>query len=103
MLSVEHPNITSCDRAWRGEGLRQDWIVDDYFDTGRRTTKWLGSEVVKFHRTTEDWFRGLQEAGFAVQALREARPERLNFDDAATWERRKRIPLFLILAAQRMP
>ncbi len=101
VFSIEHPVITSCDKAWRGEGLRQDWRVDDYFVTGRRITTWLGSEVVKYHRTTEDYFSGLQSAGFVVQALREARPERMHFADEATYERRKRIPLFLIFAAQK--
>ncbi|MEQ1754884.1 MAG: methyltransferase domain-containing protein [Micropepsaceae bacterium] len=101
IFSIEHPVITSCDKIWRGEGLRQDWVVDDYFNTGKRVTKWLGSEVVKYHRTIEDYFGALQSSGFVVQALREARPERSHFTDDSTFERRKRIPLFLILAAQK--
>ena len=36
IFSVEHLVITSCDRAWQGQGPRQDWIVDNYFDTGAR-------------------------------------------------------------------
>jgi SAM-dependent methyltransferase len=101
VFSVEHPVITSCDKVWHGDGLRQDWIVDDYFRTGRRITSWLGSEVIKYHRTIEDYFSGLQDAGFQVQALREASPDRSQFNDDATYQRRKRIPLFLIIAAQR--
>lgn len=101
VFSVEHPVITSCDKVWRGEGLRQDWVVDDYFMTGKRITSWLGSTVVKFHRTTEDYFAGLRSAGFVVHALREARPERQHFDDEATYERRMKIPLFLVLSAQK--
>ena len=42
MFSVEHPVITSCDRAWQGQGLRQEWTVDDYFRTGERKTDWIG-------------------------------------------------------------
>ena len=53
MFSVEHPVITSCDRAWQGQGQRQDWIVDDYFDNGPRVTQWLGGQVTKNHRTVE--------------------------------------------------
>lgn len=101
VFSVEHPVITSCDKVWRGEGLRQDWVVDDYFAAGKRVTRWLGSEVVKYHRTVEDYFTALQAVGFAVQALREASPDRKYFSDEGTFERRKRIPLFLILAAQK--
>ena len=53
VFSVEHPVITSCDRAWQGQGQRQDWIVDDYFDNGPRVTQWLGGQVTKNHRTVE--------------------------------------------------
>src|SRR2546425_10379560 len=42
VFSVEHPVITSCDRAWEGGGVRQEWIVDHYFDVGQRVTRWLG-------------------------------------------------------------
>lgn len=101
VFSVEHPVITSCDKVWHGDGQRQDWVVDDYFRTGKRITSWLGSEVIKYHRTIEDYFSGLQDAGFQVQALREASPDRSHFKDDATYQRRKRIPLFLIIAAQR--
>src|SRR5918993_116580 len=56
IFSIEHPVITSCDRAWQTSELRQDWIVDNYFDTGTRITKWMGGEVIKYHRTVEDYF-----------------------------------------------
>lgn len=101
VVSVEHPVITSCDRNWHGQGLRQDWIVDDYFVTGRRETAWLGGRVVKYHRTVEDYFLALQRAGFRVEGVREARPQPERFTEAATYERRMRIPLFLLMAAQK--
>ena len=53
----------------------------------------------KYHRAVEDYFAALQRAGFVVEQLREARPRREHFQDTETYERRKRIPLFLILAA----
>jgi SAM-dependent methyltransferase len=56
VFSVEHPVITSCDRAWQGNGPRQDWIVDNYFNTGRRITSWMGGQVVKYRRTVEDGY-----------------------------------------------
>jgi SAM-dependent methyltransferase len=101
VFSVEHPVITSCDRGWNAGTPRQDWVVDDYFSTGLRVTNWLGSTVQKYHRTLEDYFYLLQNAGFQVEDLREARPQQDNFNDAQTYERRKRIPLFLILAARK--
>jgi len=101
-FSVEHPVITSCSAARPdGEGKRQGWLVDDYFNTGPRVVKWLGSEVVKVHRTVEDYFLTLQAAGFMVETLREARPRREHFADQAEYERRQRIPLMLFLVGQR--
>jgi SAM-dependent methyltransferase len=101
VFSVEHPVITSCERAWQGQGLRQDWIVDNYFESGRRETQWLGSQVIKVHRTVEDYFLALQRAGFVVESLREARPQRAQFRSEETYLRRMRIPLFLFLAGRK--
>lgn len=102
VFSVEHPTITSCDRAFLGQGPRQDWIVDGYFDTGPRDTAWMGGTVRKHHRTVEDYFVGLQDAGFVVEGMREGRPGRSNFDTEATYRRRMRIPLFLLMAGRKV-
>jgi SAM-dependent methyltransferase len=101
IFSVEHPVITSCDRAWQTDGLRQDWIVDDYFETGARLTTWMGGKVIKYHRTVEDYFVALLATGFVVDSLRESRPQRERFQDQATYERRKRIPLMLFFSAHK--
>lgn len=101
VLSVEHPVITSCDRAWNGEGLRQSWIVDDYFRAGAREVRWMGSSVTKYHRTVEQYYAALTGHGFVVEALRESEPVRTHFHTDADFERRQRIPLFLFLAARK--
>lgn len=102
VFSVEHPVITSCDRAWKGAGKRQAWLVDNYFESGQRTSSWMGGTVRKYHRTIEDYFGSLQCVGFRVDSLREAMPRPEMFgDDAETYQRRRRIPLFLILASQK--
>ncbi len=103
IFSIEHPVITSCDRSRQNGGPRQDWIVDDYFETGRRVTNWMGGEVIKYHRTIEDYFAALRAAGFVVDALRESRPQRAQFQDEARYERRQRIPLMLFFSAHRPP
>jgi hypothetical protein len=62
----------------------------------------MGGQVIKYHRTIEDYFTGLQRAGFVVESLREAEPQQEWFtEDEETYQRRKRIPLFLILAARK--
>jgi SAM-dependent methyltransferase len=101
VFSVEHPVITSSDIAAQESGLRQNWTVDDYFNTGARVTNWMGANVVKHHRTVEDYFSAVQAAGLVVQSLREARPQRENIADEALFNRRNRIPLFLIVAARK--
>jgi len=99
VFSVEHPVITSCDRGWDQRGPRADWLVDDYFVSGRRETAWLGGRVVKFHRTVEQYVRLVQDAGFTLERLCEPGPERARFASEAEFRRRQRIPLFLLLAA----
>lgn len=99
VFSVEHPVITSCNTALSDGGLRQDWIVDDYFRLGLRQVSWLGAQVVKFHRTIEEHFLSLRRAGFVVESLRESKPDRSFFSDEATYQRRLRIPLFLFFSA----
>jgi SAM-dependent methyltransferase len=101
VFSVEHPVITSSDRGWTPGTQRQDWLVDDYFVSGERVTRWLGGQVRKYHRTVEEYFGGLQQAGFVVESLRESRPRRERFADQQTYRRRQRIPLLLLLAARK--
>lgn len=99
VFSVEHPIITSCARGWT-QSQRQDWIVDDYFVTGPRETTWLGGTVIRYHRTLEEYVAALHAAGFALDAVRESRPEPARFTDPEEYTRRLRIPLFLFLAGR---
>lgn len=101
VYSVEHPVLTSCQREGRDAVVVDDWVVDDYFRPGPRVTRWLGAEVLKYHRTVEDHFRLLQQAGFTVEQLRESRPEARHFTDPVFFERRQRYPLFLFMAARK--
>lgn len=102
IFSVEHPVITSSDFAWRGQGKRGSWLVDDYFTAGPRVVSWLGDEVTKYHRTVEDYFLLFRKAGFAVDDVRESRPQREYFTDESEYQRRKRIPLFLFLGGSKL-
>lgn len=101
VFSVEHPVVTSSQRSAQNSGVHYDWIVDDYFVTGRRVKKWMGSEVVIYHRTVEDYVLGLQHAGFALEALRESRPQPALFTDPELYARRLRIPLLFFCAGRK--
>lgn len=101
VFSVEHPVITSHHTSYE-KGGRQDWTVDHYFKTGQRVTKWLGEQVIKYHRTVEEHFMTLQNTGFQILNLRESCPRREHITDKKLFERRMRIPLFLFLSAQKI-
>jgi SAM-dependent methyltransferase len=101
VFSAEHPVITSSDKGWQAGTQRQDWVVDNYFDTGERITNWMGGTVRKYHRTLEDYFKAAQEAGFTIEKLREGHPQQEHFRTDETYQRRKRIPLFLIMALRK--
>jgi SAM-dependent methyltransferase len=103
VFTVIHPVITSHDARERSTEPRQNWIVDDYFHTGPRDQHWLGSRTVWHHRTIEDYVTEMRNAGFALINLRECPPRREQFDDNAEFERRRRIPLVLLLAASQRP
>lgn len=100
VMSVVHPTITSYDRG--GDGPRTDWTVDRYFHPGPRERQWFGSAVVWHHRTIEDHVTALADAGLVLTGLSEAAPVSELFDDAIEeLERRRRVPLFLVLSARR--
>ena len=101
IFSAEHPVITSTDKGWKAGTQRQDWVVDNYFDTGERITTWMGGTVRKYHRTIEDYFRAAQQSGFTIEHLREGHPQREHFLTDETYQRRKRIPLFLIMSLRK--
>jgi SAM-dependent methyltransferase/predicted nucleotidyltransferase len=98
VFTVVHPVMTSHDARESAEQVRTDWRVDDYFAGGPRPQKWLGAMVTWHHRTIEDYVTTLQRAGFDISALRECRPVPENFNDVSEYARRRRIPMFLLLA-----
>ena len=101
VFSVEHPLLTAYEAPEDDAHPRENWIVDNYFDTGPRTTEWMGARVVKYHRTIEDHFLALKKSGFSVDSVRESRPVRANFQNESTYLRMRRIPLFLFMAASK--
>ena len=95
VFSVEHPIITSCYEAYHQKEKRGNWIVDNYFKSGERINKWIGKEVVKYHRTIAEYFQLFEETGFKVVKVEESKPKKSNFTNQLEYERRNRIPLFM--------
>jgi SAM-dependent methyltransferase len=101
VFSVEHPVITCCSAARPDGEHRSHWLVDEYFVPGARTTRWFGVTVEKFHRSIEDYFRLIHASRLRVADLREATPSERRIPDPAEYRRRCRIPLMLLLRAER--
>ncbi|MEM6345031.1 MAG: methyltransferase domain-containing protein [Bacteroidota bacterium] len=102
LFSVEHPLLTSSMHLPRPAGKKQDWTVDQYFAEGARSQNWLGGSVVKYHRSLETYWQLLKDAGFRVVEIKEGRPDISLFQDQSEYERRSRIPIFLIIKAERI-
>ncbi len=101
VFSVVHPVVSSNDPRASTDQPREDWVVDNYFLTGPRYQLWLGAQSRWYHRTTEDYVRALQGAGFSLRNLRECPPDRARFENETEFRRRQRIPLVLLLSAGR--
>ncbi|WP_026695090.1 class I SAM-dependent methyltransferase [Peribacillus kribbensis] len=101
VFSVQHPLITSSFESLQASGRRSSWLVDNYYFSGQRIEPWIGEQVVKYHRTIEEYFITLQKAGFTIHSLREATPRRENFSSQEEYERRMRIPLFLLFGCNK--
>ncbi|MED3793581.1 class I SAM-dependent methyltransferase [Niallia alba] len=101
VFSVQHPLLLSSIESATSSEKRTNWIVDNYFSMGERTEPWIGKDVVKYHRTIEEYVRMLKQAGFKVTDLREGMPKQEHFQHEKEFERRKRIPLFLILSCEK--
>ncbi len=100
VITVVHPVISSHDDGV--DGLRTSWTVDDYFRAGARQRQWFGATVTWYHRPVEHYTAALTNAGFDLIALSEAAPVPELFGDAVDeFERRSRVPLFLVLHARR--
>ena len=101
LITVLHPVITSHDTAPTGQG-RTDWVVDDYFEPGLRERPWLGRTVCWYHRTIEQHIDALTDAGFRLTTFSECEPVATLFEgDADELQRRRRVPLFLLLGGSR--
>ncbi|WP_226679956.1 class I SAM-dependent methyltransferase [Sutcliffiella horikoshii] len=98
VFSIQHPLTTSSFASKVTGDKRGNWIVDDYFQDGQRKEPWINQVVVKYHRTIEQYFTALREAGFTVRDLREGTPKREHFSSEEEFVRRQRIPVVLAFA-----
>jgi SAM-dependent methyltransferase len=106
VLSVEHPIVTARaaqDWHYGPDGERLHWPVDDYQQEGLRHARWLGADVVKYHRTAATYVNTLIDAGFLVTRLLEPEPPAEMVVERPDWKDERRRPLFLVIAAVKSP
>ncbi|MGG1518049.1 class I SAM-dependent methyltransferase [Paenibacillus oryzisoli] len=102
VLSVEHPVFTSRaaqDWHYGTGGERLHWPVDDYQQEGLRNARFLGSDVVKYHRTVATYMNALIGAGFRITQVAEPQPTEEAMAVSAEMRDEARRPIFLLLAA----
>jgi len=95
VFSIQHPLTTASFVSKQSGDRRENWVVDDYFLDGERREPWIERVVVKYHRTIEQYFHQLKQAGFNVLDLREGTPKRGNFSSEEEFARRQRVPVVL--------
>lgn len=101
IFSVQHPILTSSINNPEGEQKRSSWLVDDYFKMGDRKEKWMGKDVIKYHRTIEEYFRIVNDCGFRGAALKECTPQQKYFTSEEEYLRRMRVPVILLLSCEK--
>lgn len=105
VLSVEHPVFTALaaqDWHYGPNGERLHWPVDRYFDEGSRRARFLGHDVVKYHRTVASHLNALIEAGFAIRKVAEPGPAPELLSKYPEMQDEARRPIFLLIAADKM-
>jgi len=105
IFSAEHPIFTAqgrqdwiCDES----GKKLHWPVDGYFYEGARTARFLGEDVVKYHRTMTDYVNGLLLQGFYITGLREPTPPEEMLSEPGMRDELRR-PMMLIVSAKKKP
>lgn len=101
IFSVQHPVLTSSIKSAAASSSKADWIVDDYFNSGKRVEPWIDKKVVKYHRTFEEYYQLLKLSGFKIDDIREGTPRVEKFSSESEYKRRMRIPLFLIFSCEK--
>lgn len=102
VLSMEHPVFTALaaqDWYYAPDGSRLHWPVDHYQEEGRRVTRFLDNDVVKYHRTTATLMNTLLDAGFVITSVAEPKPAAGVLAQYPEMKDETRRPIFLLLSA----
>jgi SAM-dependent methyltransferase len=103
VFSMEHPICTAASpmTGWVAAGGMTVWPVDHYGEETARVQRWLGRDVLKYHRRLATVVGALLDAGLTLTGLDEPSP-----GDAAVARRsdlaqhRRRPPVLLVAAGK---
>lgn len=70
IVSVDNP-ILSITRTLPNQPNGMSRRFELYSNQGPRVQEWLGENVVKYHRTLEEYWRVITEAGFKIESIKE--------------------------------
>ena len=103
VFSCEHPVFTaygSQDWYYGEDGKPLHWPVDRYFTEGRREARFLGCDVVKYHKTLTTYVDTLLDTGFVLTRLVEPRPDPRLLDVPGMADELRR-PMMLLVSARK--
>lgn len=104
VFSVEHPVYTSSagsDFVRDEQGRAMHFPVDNYYSEGKRETNFLGSDVIKYHRTLTTYINDLIHAGFEIIEVTEPQPSEQHLKENERMKDELRRPLMLIISAKK--
>ena len=103
VFSVEHPIFTAAGpQEWYygPDGTPLHFPVDRYFEEGRRTARFLGEDVTKYHRTLTTYLDGLLTGGFQLLRVVEPQPPARMLDQPGMRDELRR-PMMLLVSARK--
>lgn len=102
VFSVEHPVFTAYGtQDWHRDdkGNIMHFPVDNYFYDGKRNARFLGEEVVKYHRTLTTYINELLTNGFEILRMVEPMPAPWMLESMDGMRDELRRPMMLIVSA----
>jgi SAM-dependent methyltransferase len=103
VYSVEHPVCTARDpmTGWVPVGEGTVWPVDDYAREATRAQSWLGTVVIKHHRTVATLVGGVLAAGLVLAGLDEPCPDEGTLARRPDLADHRRRPPLLVISARK--
>lgn len=101
IFTVEHPTFTaygSQDWYYNEEGKILHFPVDNYYVEGKREAVFLGTTMMKYHRTLTTYLDTLVQHGFQIDRVLEPEPAEKRLADGSLNNEMRR-PMMLIISA----